>query len=397
MPVPTPFHGRTAALCESYDWRSWAGYLAVSVYEPSHEREYYAIRNSAAAIDVSPLFKYEITGPDAARLVDRLITRDVSKCRVGQILYTPWCDEDGKVIDDGTVARLAEDHFRITAAEPNLRWFMDVGYGLEAQVRDVSQELAALSLQGPNSRAILNQVLTGIDLDGLGYFRLAQGEVAGVPVTVTRTGYTGDLGYELWIRPSAAELLWDSLFAAGARYGLLPVGMVALDIARIEAGLLLIEVDYKSAHRALIATQKSSPYELGLGWAVALDGADFIGRRALRAEKARGPEWALVGLEVDWVSLETLYAAVDLPPQVAGRASRTAVPLYNKQGKQIGQATSHTFSPILKKYIALGQVRRAYATPGTPLEIEVTVEHVRQKARATVVNTPFYDPPHKKT
>lgn len=395
MPIQTPFHGRTAVLCESYDWRSWAGYLTVSVYEPSHEREYYAIRNSAAAIDVSPLCKYEITGPDAVRLVDRIITRDMNKCRVGQVLYTPWCDEDGKVIDDGTVARLGENHFRITTADSNLRWFRDVGYGLEAEVVDVSQELAALSVQGPNSRAILNEALSGVDLDKLGYFRLAHAEVQGVPLTVTRTGYTGDLGYELWIRPSAAGLLWDSLFTIGARYGLLPVGMVALDIARIEAGLLLIEVDYKSAHRALTAAQKSSPYELGLGWAVALDGANFIGRRALRAEQVRGAEWALVGLEVDWASLEKLYAAVDLPPQVAGRASRTAVPLY-KQGKQVGQATSHAFSPVLKKYIALGQVRRAYATPGTQLEIEVTVEHVRQKARAVVVTLPFFNPPHKK-
>lgn len=395
MPIPTPFHERTAPLCESYDWRGWSGYLAASVYEPSHEREYYAIRNSAAAIDVSPLFKYEISGPDAVRLVDRIITRDVTKCRVGQVLYTPWCDEEGKVIDDGTVARLGENHFRITAADPNLGWFRDVGYGLNAQVVDVSENLAALSVQGPNSRALLKEVMTGIDLDKLGYFRLAQGQVDGVPLTVTRTGYTGDLGYELWIRPSHATHLWDRVFEAGQRYGLLPAGMAALDIARIEAGLLLIEVDYKSAHHAVIEAQKSSPYELGLGWTVALDGADFIGRQALRAEKARGSAWSFVGLEIDWVHLEQLFAKVDLPPQVMRRASRTAVPLY-KSGKQIGQATSQTFSPILKKYIALGQVRSQYVQPGTRLEIEVTVEHQRQKAVATIVEIPFYDPARKK-
>ncbi len=396
MPIPTPFHERTAPLCESYDWRGWSGYLAASLYEPSHEREYFAIRNSAAAIDVSPLFKYEISGPDAARLVDRIITRDVTKCRVGQVLYAPWCDEDGKVIDDGTIARLAENHFRITAADPNLRWFEDVGYGLDAQVVDVSQELAALSVQGPNSRTLLKEVVTGIDFDRLGYFRLAHGAVDDVSLTVTRTGYTGDLGYELWIRPSHATLLWDRIFAAGQRYGLLPAGMIALDIARIEAGLLLIEVDYKSSHYAVIEAQKSSPYELGLGWAVALDGADFIGRKALRAEKERGPAWSFVGLEIDWVHLEQLFAKVDLPPQVARRASRTAVPLY-KGGKQIGQATSQTFSPILKKYIALGQVLTTYAAPGTQLEVEITVEYQRQKAKATIVPTPFYDPPQKRT
>lgn len=395
MPIPTPFHERTAPLCTSYDWRGWSGYLAASVYEPSHEREYFAIRNSVAAIDVSPLFKYEISGSDAARLVDRIVTRDVTKCRVGQVLYTPWCDEDGKVIDDGVVARLAENHFRITAADPNLRWFADVGYGLNAQVVDVSESLAALSVQGPNSRALLKEVVTGIDLDKLGYFCLAQGEVDGVPLTVTRTGYTGDLGYELWLRPSHATLLWDRLFMAGQRYGLLPAGMVALDIARIEAGLLLIEVDYKSAHHAVIEAQKSSPYELGLGWAVALDGADFIGRKALRAEKVRGSAWSFVGLEIDWVHLEQLFARVDLPPQVMRRASRTAVPLY-KGGKQIGQATSQTFSPILKKYIAIGQVQSQYAQPGTRLDIEITVEHQRQKGMVTIVPTPFFNPAHKK-
>ncbi|MFQ5419360.1 MAG: aminomethyltransferase family protein, partial [Anaerolineae bacterium] len=235
MPNPTPFHACTSLVNESHEWRNWSGYLAASLYEPSHEREYYAIRNSAAAIDVSPLFKYEISGPDAARLVDRIITRDVSKCRVGQVLYAPWCDEDGKVIDDGTIARLDENHFRITAADPNLRWFQDVGFGMNARVIDVSQELAALSLQGPNSRAVLNTLITNIDFDKLGYFRLAHGTMDGFPITVTRTGYTGDLGYELWVHPEFAERLWDCLMDTGRGYGILPAGMVALDMARIEA------------------------------------------------------------------------------------------------------------------------------------------------------------------
>ncbi len=188
MPIPTPFHTRTAALCESHEWREWAGYLAASLYQPSHEREYYAIRNSAALIDVSPLFKYEISGPDAVRAVDRILPRDVGRCQVGQVLYSPWCDEEGKVIDDGTIARLEENVFRITAAGRNLRWFEDVAYGFDAQVEDVSRSLAALSLQGPNSRAILKEVVADADVDGLGYFRLARGSVNGAPLTVTRTG-----------------------------------------------------------------------------------------------------------------------------------------------------------------------------------------------------------------
>ena len=395
MPIPTPFHARTAALCESYEWRDWSGYLAAGVYEPSHEREYFAIRNSAALIDVSPLFKYEISGPDAARLVDRIITRDVTRCRIGQVLYSPWCDEDGKVIDDGTIARLDENHFRITAADPNLRWFQDAGYGFDAHVVDVSRDLAALSIQGPRSRDVLKAVVSGIDFDRLGYFRLAHGAFDHLPVTVTRTGYTGDLGYELWVRPENAERLWDCLVDRGAAYGLLPAGMVALDIARIEAGLLLIEVDYISAAKARIPEQKSSPYEIGLGWAVALDGAAFVGRRALQNEKARGSKWAFVGLNVDWLDLERLYGAVDLPPQIAGRASRLAVPVY-KNGRQIGQATSRTFSPILKQYIAIGTVLSEYATTGAPVQVEVTVEYSRERAGASIVKTPFFDPERKR-
>jgi aminomethyltransferase len=365
------------------------------VYEPTHEREYFAIRNSAALIDISPLFKYEVAGPDALRLVDRVVTRDMSRSCVGQVRYSPWCNEAGHVLDDGTVAHLEENRFRITAAEPNLRWFQDVGYGLDAEVSDVSQNMAALSVQGPRSRAILQQVVAGVAFDNLGYFRLAEGTVAGVPVTVTRTGYTGDLGYELWVDAEHAEALWDSLMAVGPDYGMLPAGMVALDIARIEAGLLLIEVDYISARHARTAAQKSSPYELGLGWTVATETGDFVGRHALRAEKAVGPAWTFVGLRVDWAQLERQFARYDLPPQVAGRASRAAVPVYHN-GRQIGQATSQVFSPVLKQYIAIGTLRSENATLGAQVQMEVTIEYSRETVAATVVETPFFDPPRKR-
>lgn len=395
MPIPTPFHSRTSALSESQEWRNWSGYLAAGVYEPTHEREYYAIRNAAALLDVSPLFKYEIGGPQALQAVNRIITRDADRCDVGQVLYSPWCDEEGQVIDDGTIARLEEDLFRITAADPNLRWFQDVSFGLDARVVNVTEELAALALQGPNSRAVLQEVVDGVDLDTLGYYRLARGEVGGFPLTITRTGYTGDLGYELWVQPQYAEPLWDTLIERGAAYGLLPAGMVALDIARVEAGLLLIEVDYISAHKARIESQKSSPFELGLGWTVALDGPDFVGCGALRREKAQGSQWAFVGLRLHWSDLQRLYEEVDLPPQVAGRASRSALPIY-KDGRQIGQVTSHTFSPILKQYVALGQMLREYAATGSQVQVEVTVEYERKQAGATVVKTPFFDPQRKR-
>ncbi|MEE8585501.1 MAG: aminomethyltransferase family protein, partial [Acidobacteriota bacterium] len=239
MPQPTPFHSRTSALCQSHEWRDWAGWLAASTYEHSHEREYYAIRNAAALIDVSPLFKYEVRGPDAVRLVNRVMTRDISKCRLGRVMYTPWCDDDGKMIEDGTVARLADDHLRVTAAERSLRWFEDCGYGLDAKVEEVTEELAALAVQGPNSRALLQELMPQAGLEGLGYFRLTQGKINGFEVTVTRTGYTGDLGYELWTPAQNASRLWDILMERGSGYGATPTGIVALDIARIEAGLLL--------------------------------------------------------------------------------------------------------------------------------------------------------------
>lgn len=399
MPLPTPFHTRTSPLNESYEWRNWSGYLSAGLYEPAHDREYYAIRNSAALIDVSPLYKYEVTGPDAARLVDRVITRDVTKQRVGQVFYTPWCDSDGKVIDDGTVSRLADNHFRITSADPNGRWFQDVGYGLNAQVANVTDELAALAIQGPLSREILERVVTGIDLGRLKYFYLAEGEFDGRPLTITRTGYTGDLGYELWVRPGDAERLWDCVMDAGAGFGVMPAGIIALDVARIEAGLIMIAVDYISSAHAVIESQKSSPFEIGLGWAVARNKADYVGRRALERERQKGSLWTFVGLEYDWIALEALFAAEDLPPSVAGRASRAAVPVYLRGSggsNQVGQVTSHSFSPILKQYLGIGTVYSPHAIEGNVVEVEVTVEYQRRRCPARIVPTPFFDPPRKK-
>jgi len=397
MPEPTPFYARTFPLNESHEWRDWSGYLVASLYEPVfHEREYFAIRNSAALIDISPLFKYEVSGSEAGHLVDRIMTRDISRCAVGQVIYSPWCDDAGKVIDDGTISRLGEKKFRLTSAHPNLRWFQDAGSGLDARVVDVTQGLAALALQGPKSRQILQQVVSGIDFEALPYFRLAHGAVDNQPLTVTRTGYTGDLGYELWIRPEDAEQVWDRLLATGQDYALLPAGMVALDIARIEAGLILIEVDYISARQALIEAQKSSPFEIGLGWAVNLHGTDFIGRAALAVEKEHGSAWSFVGLQVSWFELERLFNGRGLRPQVAGkRASRTPAPIY-RNGQQIGQATSHVFSPLLKQYLAIGVVEVEHGLVGTNVELEMTVEYRREFAQATIVRLPFFNPPRKR-
>ena len=397
MPIPTPFHPRTSLVNESQEWRNWSGFLAAGIYEPSFEREYWAIRNGVALIDVSPLFKYDIQGPGALSLINKMVTRDMTRCEIGQIKYTPWCDEGGKIIDDGTVWRLGEEHFRVTAADPNLRWLQDCGFGLEVEIIDRSADLAVLAIQGPNARRILNLATAGLDLAKLAFYRLAQGQIQDFEVTITRTGYTGDLGYELWVDPEKAVPLWDELVSVGDGFGLLPAGIVPLDIARIEAGLLLIEVDYVSSHLATTETRKSSPFEAGLGWTVALEKGPFVGRSALQQEANEGSQCALVGIEVNWQNLEKIFAKADLPPTVAGRASRESLPLYNQNERQIGQVTSSTFSPILKKYIGLATVEYPYSKIGSELNMEVTVEFVRRKVKATVVKKPFFNPPRKKS
>ena len=388
----TPFHERTSALCASHAWRRWAGYVVASSYELSHEREYHCIRAAAALFDVSPLYKYLVRGRDAARLLDRVVTRDVLRSQVGQVLYTPWCDAAGKVLDDGTVARLDETTFRMTSAEPGLRWLEANSVGLDASIEDVSESIASLSLQGPQSLAILRELG---DIPPLKYFRIARTELRGIPVELSRTGYTGDLGFELWINREHALALWDALMEAGQNYGLQAAGMLALDVARIEAGLMLIDVDYVPAKKALIESQTSSPYELDLGWAVNLGKAQFVGKQALEAESAHGPQWQFVGIEIGWRGLERLYTDVGLATRLPQTAWRMSVPIYSG-AEQAGYATSGGWSPLLKKYIALAHLRSQWAKPGTELDIEITVEHRRKRAAARVVKKPFFDPQRKK-
>ncbi len=393
MPIGSAFHQRTLALCESLNYRDWAGYYAVSAYETHHEHEYNAIRNACALIDVSPLFKYRLSGPDATRLIDRVITRDAKKLAIGQVYYTPWCDEDGKVIDDGTVTRVAESVYRWTAADPNLRWITENAAGLDVTVADISEQVAALALQGPTSARLLKQV-SGAAIDSLKYFRATAASIAGVPVDITRTGYTGDLGFEIWMPWDAALRVWDAIVAAGPAFDLHPTGMLALDVARIEAGLLLIDVDFHSSRKAIIDAQKYSPFELGLGRLVDLQKGPFVGRSALLNEHRRGSARQIVGLEMDWAAVERLYDLAGLPPTAPATASRVHVPVY-KDGRQAGRATSTTWSTTLKKLIALATVDAPHFAIGSHLEMEITVEAVRHRVPATVVKTPFFNPPRK--
>jgi aminomethyltransferase len=394
VPVGTAFHERTLALCESLNYREWSGYYTVSVYEMTHEHEYNAIRNSAALIDISPLFKYRVTGSDATKFVNRVITRDINKVAVNQVIYCCWCDPEGKVIDDGTITRLGENEYRWTAADPSLRWFRQNSLGLNVEIEDISEKTAALALQGPTSGKLLSAV-TDADIAKLKYFRVTHGKIAGVPVDVSRTGYTGDLGYEIWAPWDNAVKVFDELMVKGKPFDIQPAGMIALDIARIEAGLILIEVDYNSSKRALIDEQKFTPGEIGLGKLVDLKKENFVGREALTQEAQRGgPKRSLVGLEINWSEVEALYEKIGMAPQVPGTASRVAVPVY-RGGRQVGKATSTTWSPTLKRMIALASVSKESAAVGMTLSMELTVEAARKTVSAKVVPIPFFNPARK--
>jgi aminomethyltransferase len=393
--VGTALHPRTAPLNRKMQWREWSGFFAASVYADAPDIEYNAIREAAALIDVSPLYKYRVRGPDAERLVDRVITRDATSIAVGQVVYTPWCDEHGKVIDDGTIHRLADDDFRWTAADPQSRWLALNGAGLDVRIEDETESVAAIALQGPFSREILTAV-AGDDLADLRYFRRRPAKVRvgrrSIPVDVSRTGYTGDLGYELWIPAADAPGIWDRLMTVGAARAIRPAGMLALDIVRLEAGLILLEVDYTSARHAMNPDQNYSPGEIGLDRLVDLDGADFVGRRALAEERRRGgPERRLVGLTIDWYAIEARFDAHGIPPAISPIVDRAPSPVFAVGGGHIGRITSRGWSPILKQAIALASVPAAHAAVGARVDVEWTVEGQRSRVPATITSLPFLD------
>jgi aminomethyltransferase len=393
VPIGTAFHERTFPLCQSLNYREWSGYYAVSVYEVHHEHEYNAIRNAAALIDITPLYKYLVTGKDATKLVNRVITRDINKVKVGQVIYCCWCDEQGKVIDDGTITRLEENKYRWTAADPSLRWFRQNGLNMDVQIEDISEKVAALALQGPTSGKLMKSVAEA-EIADLKYFRMTRGKIAGVPVDISRTGYTGDLGYEIWVPWNDAVKVWDALMDKGKQFDIHAAGMLALDVARVEAGLLLIEVDYSSSKKALIPSQKYSPYELGFGKMVHLEKENFIGKTALAHDQKNGVARQLVGMEINWPEVEERFDKFGLTPAAPTQASRVAVPVYLGE-KQVGKATTTTWSPVLKKMIALASVESAHSQLDTKLQMEITIEAVRQKVTAKVVKIPFFNPARK--
>jgi aminomethyltransferase len=391
MSVGTAFFERQRELNTKLSWGEWSGYHAAAVFADFVDIEYNAIREAAAVIDVTPLYKYEVRGADAAALLDRVVTRDISAMALDQVIYTPWCDEEGKVIDDGTVTRLDENRFRVTAADPSYRWFAMNATGLNVQIDDISEGTAGLALQGRLSRHVLERA-TGQDWFDLRYFRRRRTTIESVDVDVTRTGYTGDLGYELWIPVEGALAVWDRLFEVGADYGIRPAGIQALDICRLEASLILIEAEYTSARHAFAPELKYSPFEIGLGRLVRFDkSAEFTGKRALLAERdTGGPARRLVGLELDWSAIEAMYARHDLAPQISPHVQRAPVPVH-KEGVQVGRATSVGWGPTIKRMVGFGSVDKGLTKIGTRLSVEWTVEGERGKVGATVVPMPFLD------
>jgi aminomethyltransferase len=395
MPFPSPFHERMVSLNETWKYKEWAGITAPCRYVENHVYEYTAFRHSTGMIDVSPLYKYELRGKDAARFLSRVTTKNVVKLKPGRVTYLCWCDDDGKVVDDGTVTRLDEDHFRMTAAEPQYGWLTRLASGLDVTIDDISRTMAALALQGPTSREVLKGCADA-NVEALKFFGSISGKIAGKEVRISRTGYTGDLGYEVWSAWDDAVAVWDAISWSGKAHGLVPAGLDALDMARIEAGFVLLGVDYFSSPHVTVPQKKYSPYEIGLDWTVELDREPFIGQKALRAEQrdSRTPR-VLVGLEIDWPHLESLYRVHDLPPSLPAGASRESLPVF-VSGRQVGRVSSSTWSPTLKKYLALGTIAREHATEGNVVDVEHTVLFERRAVRAKIVKRPFFDPERKR-
>ena len=398
MPIPTPFHPRTSEHNTNLDWKDWGGYFAANSYNVVNDFEYYAFRHSAGLVDITPLFKYRVTGKDAAKFLSRLIVKDIRKLKMNQATYCCWCDDRGMVIDDGTVMHFGEDEYFVTAADPSFSWFSRFVKKLDVHIEDITDSICGLALQGPTSRDILKNMCDA-DLDSLKFFWTTSARADGFEFKISRTGYTGDLGYELWIKNEDALKLFDAVWSAGQNYNIRMSGIAALDIARIEAGLVMNGVDYHSSLYALIPEQMSTPYELGLGWTVHLDREPFMGQKALKAEKKTGSRWGTIGIDINWPDLEDLYKKHGLPPHTEAGAWRHSVPIYHRHqiGKQIGYATSGTWSPALKKNIALATIEVDYIKPGTEVNFEVMVEHQRETVRGIVGKPQFFNPKRKRS
>lgn len=377
--VPTPFHARTSALCESNEWSRWAGYTTPARYTEV-EHEYFAVRNRASLFDLTPMIKYDIRGPDAERYLDRVLTRNVAKLTPGRVAYTLWCNDRGHVLDDGTLFRFAPDAFRLCSQDRHLDWLLDSAYGFDVRIEDVTARIAALALQGPTSCAVLKRMALP-DIEMMRPFRSRRFDFEDAELLVSRTGFTGDLGYELWIEAPHAERLWDRLMAAGEPHRLRPIGSRALNLVRIEAGLLLPHADFMPAHEALRPTRGRSPFELGLEWLVDFNKGHFTGRRALLAERRGGSRYRVVRLDVE-----------------GNRPARDAF-VYHDRKREAGHVTSAMWSPTCKRSIAIATLRSRYLAHRDRLWAEIYVpkelKWEKRMVRCRIVDGPFFNPPRR--
>jgi aminomethyltransferase len=390
----TPFHERTSPLNETGLWEHWSGYLTASRYQMSEKFEYFAIRNSAGIFDTSPLYKYRIHGPQAERFLAGVLARDPRPCRPGHAQYTIWCDDRGYVIEDGVLLRLAADEYLLTSAEPNLAYFRGLIGREQVDIDEVSDHYGVLAFQGPKSREILASLAPKVAK--LDYFGLTTAKIAGAPVTVSRTGYTGDLGFEIWARAEDGLRVWDALWEASRGRGVVPFGLTALYMARIEAGLLLLDVDFRSSRFAWTDADRSTPIELGLGWMfrdVDADDRPFIGREAIRREiVGRTSRWKLMGLVYDWQDYDRHFGSAGLIPPKDHRPIQDEYYVYDDDGRQVGWVSSQMYSPMLQRHIALARVPLDLAAPGCRVKVETAVSHRYEYFDAVVARLPLFNP-----
>jgi len=372
--LETPFHEKIREKCYSHDWHRWAGYKVVKQYT-SAELEYTAIRNTAGVIDITPMHKYSVQGKDAKKFINKLITRNIDNIQPNQVVYALWCNEDGFLVDDGTVFCFDENNFRICSGERNLNWFEDTAIGFDVTIEDISHSIAALAFQGPLSCKILH-MLNADDIENLKPFCFDQFTINNQEITISRTGFSGDLGYELWCEPSQAHDVWEALFSFNKDYKILAAGLDALDMVRIEAGFIVVNADLIAAEHALRPNRMRTPYELGLAWMVNLDKEFFTGKEALIKQKNKGVEKKLIGLDVQ------------------GDKPAVGSVLYNESKKEaIGIVTAAMWSPSLKSNIAMGYVDKEFIKLGSKVLAEIyhpeELEYRKIWAQCKVVKKQF--------
>jgi aminomethyltransferase len=394
----TPFHERTSALNQTQLWSHWSNFLAAERYQSSDKAEYFAVRNAAGVFDSSPLHKYRISGRDAEAFLSGVLARDIRTCPPGHAQYTCWLDDRGFVIEDGVILHPKRDDYLLTSAEPNFAYFADRIGAMDVRLEEISDEVGTLALQGPRSRDLLKKLVPR--MEHIPYFGVATGEIGGAKVTVSRTGFSGDLGYEIWVEAPDAIRVWDALWESVEGHGVQPFGLGALYMLRIEAGMLLLEADFDSSRYAWNDAHRSTPIELGWAWmfrGLKDDDRAFIGRRALEREIAEGASrWAMRGLVVDWQDYDRVYDDAGLiPPKDHTPVVADWIVYGDDDQDQVGYATSFMYSPMLQRHIAIARVRPGCAEPGTRVKLELTVDHHYEQVAAHVARLPFYNPERK--